>query len=738
MRRSCLPGLVAALTVFGLWGCKNIEEGQAKAGAIGAACADGDDCSEVPVEAGDTATCLKMPEGYCTVDCLGGFFDCDDQSICEELGDQAYYCLDGCLTDNGNGDCRADYRCSARPAIINADGREVGVCVPKCERDADCEAGRRCVTETGDCVPRGERSTGDGCNNNGSCNGGLCLKNTEFRGGYCSAQCSSQFGDCEPGSECATVDGAAVCLSACEDSGDCRADEGYICRKIGERADANGDVQSVNGCVPKCQSDAACGDGKYCDSVEGVCKDGAGDPNPTGAFCAGDADCQNSDCFTGNGWINGYCTEACAGDGECAGGPCADLPGGRRGCLAACDADLDCRPGYICDGGGCRAPCLGDGDCGAGLTCSASSGRCVVPGEGAGEVEQVLITERIAVGGSLSDDLVLNVPPQTIGFAILADGAGDDLMVIGDMTDPNGRTVYDFQDPFGSEFRFFPSADQITQFVPSSPRATPVPGPYTFSLIKEGSTSDIRVSALVKTSEGEPQNGSLDVNFVFARVGGITADSAADDSDFQAAVSEMRSLLGGRGIELDQVSYCDMTASDADRFSVIDSVDGASSELSRMFSSSADLGAIGCKPDGAVNFFLVDEIVGGRAGFIILGISGGIPGPATINGTSHSGVAVTMAGFRRNPVQLAQTMAHEGGHYLGLFHTTEAEGTAFDPLPDTPECDNSKDRNSDGLVDNGECGSAGADNLMFWAAGDAAEKVSNDQQFILLRNPAIR
>lgn len=737
MRRAH-AGVAAALAVIALAGCKNIEEGQAKAGAIGAACEAADDCPEVVVEEGDEATCLKMPGGYCTVDCLGGLFDCDDQSICEELGDQAYFCLDGCLTDNGSGDCRDDYRCSARPTVINSDGREVGVCVPKCEQDADCEAGRRCDTASGDCVPRGERATGDACTTNGSCNGGLCIKSTEFRGGYCSAQCSSQFGECEPGSECATVDGAAVCLSTCEGSGDCRTDEGYICRQIAERADSNGDVKAIRACVPKCQSDAACGDGKHCDSVEGVCKDGAGDPNPLGAFCAGDTDCQSSDCFAGEGWVNGYCTSDCGGDGACDGGLCADLPGARRGCLALCEGDLDCRPGYICDDGGCRAPCQGDGDCADGLSCSASSGRCVVPGQGAGEVEERVLTERIRVGGELSDPLVLDVPSDAIGFAILAEGAGDDLMVIGDMTDPRGRTVYDFQDPFGSEFRFFPSADQITQFVPSSPRATPVAGAYTFRLIKEGSTSDIRVTALVKTAEGEPQNGSLDVNFVFADISGIDAASAQSDGDFQAAVSEMRSLLGGRGIEVGAINYCDMSGNDAARFAVIDSVEGASSELSRMFASSSNLGGIGCQADGAINFFLVDEIVGGRAGFIILGIAGGIPGPATINGTSHSGVAVTMAGFRRNPVQLAQTMAHEGGHYLGLFHTTEAEGTAFDPLPDTAECDNSRDRNADGLVDNSECASAGADNLMFWAAGDAAEKVSNDQQFILLRNPAIR
>ncbi|MCA9538002.1 MAG: hypothetical protein KC620_03905 [Myxococcales bacterium] len=718
------------LGLFWLGGCKNIEEGQAKAGAVGATCGAADDCTEVE----DDPVCLKMPGGYCSAECSGGFFDCDDQSICEQMGDRAIYCLDGCLTDNGNGDCRDEYRCSARPEVINADGREVGVCVPKCEQDADCETGRRCDTSSGDCVARGEKSTGDTCSNNGSCNGGLCIKSTNFRGGYCSGLCGSQFADCEPGSHCVTLEDKAVCLSGCSGDSDCRGSEGYICRKVAEKADSNGDAQPVKACVPRCQSDQECGDGKHCDAGTGLCADGAGDPNPIGAFCAGNGDCQSGDCLRADGWLNGYCTDDCGG-GCGAGKTCADTPVGQK-CLTSCNGPLDCRPGYVCGDNACRAACQGDGDCAGGSVCSKSRGVCVVPSEG-GTVELVDLGS-VSVGGELSDDLELDVPDDAVGFAVLASGAGEDLMVIGEMTDPDGRSIYDFQDPFGSEVRFFPSEDQITQFVPSSPRSTPKAGTYTFNLIKEGATRNIKVSALIKSAAGDPTRGQVDVNFFFAKISDLNADRAQTDGDFQAAVDEMRTIWGRQGVDVGDISYCNLSGSDADRYAVIDSVDGPSSELSRMFKLSENAGALGCAAEGAINFFMVQEIVGGRAGYIILGVAGGIPGPAIIAGTSHSGVAVTTAGFRRSPTQLAQTMAHEGGHYLGLFHTTEAEGTAFDPLPDTPECDNSRDRNADGLVDSGECGSSGADNLMFWAAGDSAEKVSDDQGFILRRNPGIQ
>lgn len=716
--------------LLALGGCKNITEGQAEPGAIGAECEASGDCTEV-----EEPTCLKMPGGYCSAECAGGAFDCDDQSVCEQLGDQAFFCLDGCLTENGNADCRGDYRCTARPEVVNLDGREVGVCLAKCQADSDCEGGRRCDTGSGDCVARGQKATGEGCSNNTQCNGGLCLKNDSFRGGYCSARCGNQFADCEPGSQCATLEGEAVCLESCANDGDCRGGEGYKCRQVASRTDQNGDVQAVSVCVPRCQSNDECADGSHCDVDSGDCQAGIGEPNPIGEFCAANSECQSGECLTGDRWPNGYCTDGCDG---CPGGTiCGTTPSGDK-CLAACDGDLDCRSGFVCSAGGCSARCQADSDCGD-QVCNRSSGRCVDRSAGGANIEEVSIASGVPVSGELSRELTLDVPEGTLGFAIQAEGSGADLMIIGEMKDPSGRTIYDFQDPFGSEVRFFPGSESITQLVPSSPRSAPQAGTYRFRLIKDGGQKNIDVKAYIKRAEGEPSGGALDVNFFFANVNGLSATSAQTDTEFQTAVAELTRIYATRGIELGEVRYCDLAGSDADRYAVIDSVDGPTSELSLMFAESGRAADLGCNDSQALNFFLVQEIVGGRAGYIILGISGGIPGPPGLHGTTHSGVAVTMAGFRSRPEQLALTMAHEGGHFLGLFHTTEAEGTAFDPLPDTPECRSSRDGNQDGIVDFGECGGGnGAENLMFWAAGDGARDVSDDQGFVVLRNPGVK
>ena len=81
----------------------------------------------------------------------------------------------------------------------------------------------------------------------------------------------------------------------------------------------------------------------------------------------------------------------------------------------------------------------------------------------------------------------------------------------------------------------------------------------------------------------------------------------------------------------------------------------------------------------ALNFFFVADIEGGDAGFSLLGESGGVPGPPTLHGTERSGVMVNMANFEAakdagddgmltEATKLTEIiMAHEGGHYLGLF-----------------------------------------------------------------------
>lgn len=84
---------------------------------------------------------------------------------------------------------------------------------------------------------------------------------------------------------------------------------------------------------------------------------------------------------------------------------------------------------------------------------------------------------------------------------------------------------------------------------------------------------------------------------------------------------------------------------------------------------------------------------------LVLGVAGGIPGPLTpARNAAVTVSALEAAGrdqrFSEAEIDLfAETMAHEVGHYLGLFHPVELpvigddNAATWDALADTPECE---------------------------------------------------
>jgi hypothetical protein len=103
---------------------------------------------------------------------------------------------------------------------------------------------------------------------------------------------------------------------------------------------------------------------------------------------------------------------------------------------------------------------------------------------------------------------------------------------------------------------------------------------------------------------------------------------------------------------------------------------------------------------------LVGDTIGGSTDYY--GYAGGIPGSLFEGGRSGVELAwETCAGtdleFSDDDIELmAETMAHEVGHFQGLLHPVESSYDAFDSLGDTPECHNAS-----------ACESALGTNLMF-------------------------
>jgi hypothetical protein len=115
------------------------------AGAPGSPCATDTDCpSGGECLLGDAG----YPAGYCSQSCLGGCGCGADSTCLTGIG----LCMENCSVSQG-GPCRAGYVCDPR------DHTDVGVCLPACHDDGDCEAfeqdGACDLTLGGTCLPPG-------------------------------------------------------------------------------------------------------------------------------------------------------------------------------------------------------------------------------------------------------------------------------------------------------------------------------------------------------------------------------------------------------------------------------------------------------------------------------------------------------------------------------------------------------------------------------------------------------
>ncbi|HIB45214.1 MAG TPA: hypothetical protein EYO46_03115 [Candidatus Lambdaproteobacteria bacterium] len=202
--------------------------------------------------------------------------------------------------------------------------------------------------------------------------------------------------------------------------------------------------------------------------------------------------------------------------------------------------------------------------------------------------------------------------------------------------------------------------------------------------------------------------------------------------DLSAALSVMSSIYSTNGITLTINST--ITISDSQYAAV-----------SGTFTDSTTSALVSQGGTAAVNLFFIEDYTGSWSE--ILGNAAGIPGSMGIanswNGVLNS-LSAHASGTTLDSQLLGETAAHEMGHQLGLFHTTEQGGTEFDIISDTAECPkSSRDNDSNGKMSAEECEGYGAENVMFWtawssssrSAGKKQETLSGLQQQVLKYSP---
>ncbi len=469
----------------------------------------------------------------------------------------------------------------------------------------------------------------------------------------------------------------------------------------------------------------------------------------------------------GGGMSDGSVAPACTRDADCSGGRVCRLErgssmedlipaplgcglswrGGRRP-GAICAREQDCARGLCLVSDRCAMPCATDGDCPRGQWCLA--GARVRRGRDALQLASVCVDdanlppsvgfERRSVG-SISP---ASMPGRSIELPGKEGSVLHALWNVGRRSTrgyallwrleerPDGVTLFDLDAYLDPALRYTPlngvsfgadDFDVLPILLPNGPAIASSTMGYRAWLEVEFSAPVERTTAW-RVDQGD----TFDLDIFYVGGGGWhPVGLRRGPPQVTAWVERLQDIFASVGLGVGSVFHHDVPGGTRLEYEFLDTMDGELDmrrfvEMNRL---SAGLG----RP--SVPVFLV------RSLGIALGVSANVPGLQGMYGRGASGLAIAVDLLRDLESDGGGTLAHEIGHFLGLFHTSEQDGTVLEALEDTPECRADRDANGDGFVDDVECAGAGADNLMFWLAGDEPQVDLSSEQGRIVRSSMI-
>lgn len=296
--------------------------------------------------------------------------------------------------------------------------------------------------------------------------------------------------------------------------------------------------------------------------------------------------------------------------------------------------------------------------------------------------------------------------------------AVDDRVVL-DLEAPSGPTAW-WTAPFKHD-----AVPTSTVVLPNSPATDVPPGDCVAVVPVAAGDARGEESYVWLSSRRESRGRGIELNFVVAGDTDITGDEI---SEVLYYTEEYFSSAGLGPVDA-YLYYVDTTWGD-----YLPDAEGPEVDALR----SVELTDAGYP---SVNVFFVQDIGSGG----LYGFAAGVPGPIAVPETSGSGVIVSVDTHLLGDFvtldtdEMGATITHELGHQLGLFHTTEADGSDHDVLSDTPECPLSRDSDRDGTLTASECDGYGGRHVMFWTSAPFTQTTwSSQQQSVLTRSPAVR
>ncbi len=300
------------------------------------------------------------------------------------------------------------------------------------------------------------------------------------------------------------------------------------------------------------------------------------------------------------------------------------------------------------------------------------------------DLEVTTYTSRITNG--LSERLTFEVPPGVDSFLIEVRG-DKGLYYLAELITPSGRDVIE-----GAKFttrgaREVPGL--VDWLYPNSQEVVAEAGTYTLTVrglnAFTGNNLNENIKVLIYTPLAKPDDTcGIHVDF-------LVDNDALGEPTFDAAVERIVGQVDRNfrqiGIKIaDYQTYrvnmqsSDINLGDGSARSIVDDVLDTTIP-------------IGAARENAVHVILVRRIGGSdNPTFDPAGYSMGLPGPYAANrGTSAVLVSTELFADGDGSLDadgLASSLAHEIGHFMGLYHTSERSGNDHDPIEDTPECEN--------------------------------------------------